>query len=119
MLVLRIRIVPNGSSGSCSQWKWMLKFSSACSALLLASGALFNPVSAYPTDEWFDVLIDRMCELTAEKGRVAAVGTEAVDYVLKQGFATELTTYAMAVGDQGFAEAIAKGLLASCPDLYP
>ena len=119
MLVLRIRIVPNGSSGSCSQWKWMLKFSSACSALLLASGALFNPVSAYPTDEWFDVLIDRMCELTAEKGRVAAVGTEAVDYVLNQGFATELTTYAMSVGDQGFGEAIAKGLLASCPDLYP
>ena len=59
-----------------------------------------------------------MCELTAEKGRVAAVGTKAVDYVLNQGFATELTTYAMSVGDQGFAEAIAKGLLASCPDLY-
>ena len=97
----------------------MLKFSSACSVLLLTSGPLFNPVSAYPTDEWFEVLIDRMCELTAEKGRVAAVGTEAVDYVLKQGFATELTTYAMSVGDQGFGEAIAKGLLAACPDLYP
>jgi len=42
-----------------------------------------------------------------------------VDYILNRGHATEFTTYAMSVGDQGLGEAIAKGLLATCPDLYP
>ena len=86
--------------------------------ILLITGIFFNPVAASSTDEWFELLIDKMCELTAEKGKVGEVGTEAVDYVLKKGYATELTTYAMSVGDQGFGEAIAKGLLAKCPGLY-
>ena len=93
--------------------------SSALTALLLAAVAFLNPVAAYPTDEWFELLIDKMCELTAEKGKVGEVGTEAVDYILNRGHATEFTTYAMSVGDQGLGEAIAKGLLATCPDLYP
>ena len=61
----------------------------------------------------------RMVELAAEKGQVGEVGSEAVDVVLREGYATELTTYAMSVGDKGFGEAIANGLLATCPDLYP
>ena len=93
--------------------------SSALAALLLAAVAFLNPVAAYPTDEWFELLIDKMCELTAEKGKVGEVGTEAVDYILNRGHATEFTTYAMSVGDQGLGEAIAKGLLATCPDVYP
>lgn len=99
--------------------KQTTRLSTALPALLLLAGLFFNPVAASSTDEWFERLIDKMCELTAEKGQVSEVGTEAVDYVLKAGYATELTTYAMSVGDEGFGEAIAKGLLATCPSLYP
>ena len=99
------------------------KLSMTFPTLLLSAGIFFNAVAASSTDastdKWFELLIDKMCELTAEKGKVGEVGTEAVDYVLKKGYATELTTYAMSVGDQGFGEAIAKGLLATCPGLYP
>ena len=97
----------------------MTRFSKVLPALLLTAVAFFNPAAAYPTDEWFELLIDKMCELTAEKGQVGEVGTEAVDYVLKEGYAADLTEYAMSVGDQGFGEAIAKGLLATCPNLSP
>ena len=95
------------------------KLSMTFPTILLTTGIFFNSVAASSTDEWFERLIDKMCELTAEKGQVSEVGTEAVDYVLKAGYATELTTYAMSVGDEGFGEAIAKGLLATCPGLYP
>ena len=95
------------------------KLSMTFPTLLLSAGIFFNAVAASSTDEWFELLIEKMCELTEEKGKVGEVGTEAVDYVLKKGYATELTTYAMSVGDQGFGEAIAKGLLAKCPGLYP
>ena len=97
----------------------MSKPSGAVPALLLIAGVFINPVAADPADPWFELLIDKMCELTAEKGKVAEVGSDAVDVVLREGYATELTTYAMSVGDKGFGEAIANGLLATCPDLYP
>ena len=97
----------------------MKNISNALPALLLAVGAFFNPVDAYPTETWFELLIDKMCELTAEKGQVGEVGTESVNYVLEQGYGPEFTAYALSVGEQGFGEAIAKGLLATCPDLYP
>jgi len=89
------------------------KPSAAIPALLLIAGVFINPVVAYPADEWFELLIDTICELTAEKGKVVEVESEAVDDVLQEGYATELTTYAMSVGDQGFGEAIANGLLAT------
>ena len=99
------------------------KLSITFATILLTTSIFFNSVAASSTDastdEWFELLIEKMCELTEEKGKVGEVGTEAVDYVLKKGYATELTTYAMSVGDQGFGEAIAKGLLATCPGLYP
>ena len=97
----------------------MKNISNALPALLLAVGAFFNPVAAYPTETWFELLIDKMCELTAEKGQVGEVGRESVDYVLEQGYGPEFTAYALSAGEQGFGVAIAKGLLATCPDLYP
>ena len=97
----------------------MRNIPNALPVLLLAMGVFFNPVSAYPTEAWFELLIDKMCELTAEKGQVGEVGTESVDYVLKQGYGPEFTAYALSAGEQGFGVAIAKGLLATCPDLYP
>jgi hypothetical protein len=97
----------------------MSKFLIALPALVLATGAFFNPVSGYPTEAWFELLIDKMCELTAEKGQVGDVGTESLDYLLKQGYGPEFTAYALSVGDEGLGVAIAKGLLATCPDLYP
>ena len=84
----------------------MSKPSGAVPALLLIAGVFINPVAADPADPWFELLIDKMCELTAEKGKVAEVGSEAVDVVLREGYATELTTYAMSVGDKGFGEAM-------------
>jgi len=97
----------------------MKSISNALPALLLAMGAFCNPVAAYPTEAWFELLIEKMCELTAEKGQVSEVGIEAVDYVVAQGYGPEFTAYTVQAGKQGFSEAIAKGLLATCPDLYP
>jgi|TARA_B100000073_G_scaffold199345_1_gene165062 hypothetical protein len=96
----------------------MAKLSNALPALVLAAAGCFNPVSASPTEAWFELLIDKMCELTAEKGQVSEVGTESLDYVLQQGYGPEFTAYALSVDDEGLGEAIAKGLLATCPELY-
>ena len=38
---------------------------------------------------------------------------------ISPGYGPEFTAYALSVNEQGFGEAIAKGLLATCPDLYP
>ena len=43
------------------------------------------------------LLIDKMFELTAEKGKVGELGSGALDVVLMEGYATELITYAMSV----------------------
>ncbi len=46
------------------------------------------------------LLIDKMFELTAEKGKVGELGSGALDVVLMEGYATELITYAMSVSDK-------------------
>ena len=43
------------------------------------------------------LLIDKMFELTAEKGKVGELGSGALDVVIMEGYATELITYAMSV----------------------
>ena len=43
------------------------------------------------------LLVDKMFELTAEKGKVGELGSGALDVVLMEGYATELITYAMSV----------------------
>ena len=50
------------------------------------------------------LLIDKMFELTAEKGKVGELGSGALDVVLMEGSATELITYAMSVNDKVLAK---------------
>ena len=50
------------------------------------------------------LLIDKMFELTAEKGKVGELGSGALDVVLMEGYATELITYAMSVSDKVLAK---------------
>jgi hypothetical protein len=70
----------------------MVKLSNALPALVLAAAGCFNRVAADPTEAWFELLIDKICELTA---------------------------CALSADDDVLVEALVKDFLAACPGVYP